>query len=90
MSDLDVKVYPRKWDSSKKAEWPTFATDFESFVELQDGEELVRIVHNVATPNSKDVLPSNMIQTQQASLNLMRRSTIYRLLSLNWTISSRS
>ena len=59
MADLDVKVLPPKWDSNKRAEWPTFATDFESFVEYCNGEKLVALVHLAANPNSQDVLPSN-------------------------------
>ena len=52
MADLDVKLAPPKWDSNKKAEWSTFATDFESFVEYLEGEDLVSLVHSTVNPNS--------------------------------------
>ena len=60
MSDiLGIKVHPPRWDSTKRDEWATFATDFESFVEFQGGEDLVTIFQECVNPRSQDLLPTN-------------------------------
>ena len=60
MSDsLGIKIHPPRWGSSKRDEWATFATDFESFVEFQGGEELVSIFQECVNPRSQDLLPTN-------------------------------
>ena len=64
MADLDVKVSPPKWDSNKRVEWPTFATDFESFVEYCNGEELVELIHLAIHSRSQDVLPNQSVISQ--------------------------
>ena len=52
-SSLDIKSCPQ-WDSSKRTEWPTFSTNFESFITLNDAEELVSIAQDLINPSSKD------------------------------------
>ena len=47
------------WDSSKKDEWSDFSTNFETYVELSDGGELVSTSSDFVNPNSQDVLPPN-------------------------------
>ena len=51
-SSLDIKSCPH-WDSSKRTEWPTFSTNFESFITLNDAEELVSIPQDLINPSSK-------------------------------------
>ena len=51
-SSLDIKSCPH-WDSSKRTEWPTFSTNFESFITLNDAEELVSIAQDLINPSSK-------------------------------------
>ena len=58
MSRIDMHGAPI-WDSSKKDEWSVFSTNFESYVELPDGGELVLILLDFVNPNSQDVLPSD-------------------------------
>ena len=66
MAELDVKVSPPKWDSNKRVEWPTFATDFESFGEYCGAEELVKLIHFAVNPHSQDTLPSSMVPVATA------------------------
>jgi hypothetical protein len=67
MQATRVKVNPPRWDSTKVELWPTFATDFESFVEYAGGHRLVELLN--ATAVSETLIPArSRSQTAERSV----------------------
>ena len=60
MSRIGMRGAPT-WDSSKEDEWSGFSTNFESYVELSNGGELVSILLDLMNPNPQDVSPSSAL-----------------------------
>jgi hypothetical protein len=66
MQAARVKVNPPRWDSHKVDLWPTFATDFESFVEYAGGHRLVELLN--ATAVNETLIPRSGSRSQSQSV----------------------